>query len=48
MGGTTSEGMLIRRSVRMRPMAGGWPLALEERSCDRAAREGFDEDFCAR
>lgn len=42
MGGIVSAGMLMRRSVRIRPTGamGSW-----ERRFDRADSEGVDEDF---
>lgn len=45
IGGTTSAGMLISRSVSMRPMAGGFSGLAS--NCAKGARDGFDAAFCA-
>jgi hypothetical protein len=45
IGGTTSEGMLMRRSVRMRPTGGISDL---ERRFDSEENEGFEEAFFCR
>lgn len=44
IGGTTSEGTLTKRSVRMRPI-GGMSSRVEESSEDRADRACEDDAF---